>query len=336
MPVMPPDVGIRDVTLRDGLQDADPISTEAKQAIFDALVSAGITDLELTSFVRADVIPALADAEVLAAATAGAVDVAGAPVTRWALALNARGAQRALAAGLRHLQYVVSVSDTHSRENAGQSTADALAGLAEVVTLARAEDPTRTGGRNPSETTHFSHEFAVVEVTLATAFGCPFELEVPVAAVVAAAEQAAGAGAGAISLADTIGVATPIEVAALVAAVRTATGLDVGVHLHDTRGLAIANALAAIEAGAVRIDGSVGGLGGCPFAPGASGNLPLEDLVHALDAMGVRTGASVEGLVEAARLACDAVGRPVASHVGIAGPRFAARAVPGTPGTPAG
>jgi hydroxymethylglutaryl-CoA lyase len=295
------DVRIRDVTLRDGLQDADPIDTDAKRAIFDALVAAGVTDLELTSFVRADVIPALADAEVLAAQTAGAADT----VTRWALALNARGAQRALAAGLRHLQYVVSVSDTHSRENAGQSTADALAGLGAVVELARADG-------------------ATVELTLATAFGCPFELEVPVADVVAAAEQAAGIGVGTISLADTIGVATPPEVATLVTLVRAATDLDVGVHLHDTRGLAIANALAAIEAGVARIDGSVGGLGGCPFAPGASGNLPLEDLVHALDAMGLRTGASVGGLIEAARLACAAVGRAVTSHVGVAGARFAA------------
>ncbi len=295
------DVGIRDVTLRDGLQDVDPIDTDAKKAIFDALVAAGIRDLELTSFVRADVIPALADAEVLAAATAGSSEV-----TRWALALNARGAQRALAAGLRHLQYVVSVSDTHSRHNARQPTAGALAALAEVVALARSE-------------------VAVVELTLATAFGCPYELEVPVSAVVAAAEQGAAVGADAISLADTIGVATPPEVSSLVGAVRSATGLDVGVHLHDTRGLAIANALAAIDAGAVRIDGSVGGLGGCPFAPGASGNLPLEDLVHALDAMGVRTGVSVEGLIEAARLACAAVGRAVTSHVGVAGPRFARR-----------
>ena len=299
------DVGIRDVTLRDGLQDADPIDTEAKTAIFDALVAAGITDLELTSFVRADVIPALADAEVLTAATAGASEI-----TRWALALNARGAQRALAAGLRHLQYVVSVSDTHSRQNARQPTAAALAALADVVTLARPED-------------------AVVELTLATAFGCPYELEVPVAAVVAAAERGAAVGADAISLADTIGVATPPEVRSLVTAVRSATGLDVGVHLHDTRGLAIANALAALDAGAVRIDGSVGGLGGCPFAPGASGNLPLEDLVHALDAMGVRTAVSVEGLIEAAHLACAAVGRPVTSHVGVAGPRFARRATYG-------
>ena len=169
-------------------------------------------------------------------------------------------------------------------------------------------------------------EGAVVEVTLATAFGCPYEGEVPVAAVVAAAERAATIGATALSLADTIGVAAPPEVARLVDDVRRTTGLPVGVHLHDTRGLAIANTLAAIDAGAVRIDGSVGGLGGCPFAPGASGNLPLEDLVHALDAMGIATGVSVDGLIDAAHLASAAVGRPVASHVGVAGPRFRSRA----------
>jgi hydroxymethylglutaryl-CoA lyase len=142
------------------------------------------------------------------------------------------------------------------------------------------------------------------------------------------AEDAAALGVRTLSLADTIGVATPPEVGALVGSVRSATGLDVGVHLHDTRGLAIANALAGIDAGAGRVDGSVGGLGGCPFAPGASGNLPLEDLVHALDAMGIETGVSVDGLVEAARLACGAVGREVTSHIGIAGPRFATRATP--------
>ena len=298
------DVAVRDVTLRDGLQDADPIATEAKHAIFDALVAAGIVDLELTSFVRADVIPALADADALAALTA----TASPAVTRWALVLNPRGAQRALAAGLSHLQYVVSVSDAHSRRNSGRSADDAMVAGAEVARLAVADG-------------------AVLELTLATAFGCPYQGEVPMADVVTAAEHAAATGAAALSLADTIGVAAPPEVARLVREVGAATGLPVGVHLHDTRGLAIANALAAIDAGAVRIDGSVGGLGGCPFAPGASGNLPLEDLVHALDAMGIATGVSVDGLIDAARLACAAVGRPVTSHVGVAGPRF--RPLPG-------
>ena len=292
------DVVLRDVTLRDGLQDEAPISTDAKLAIFEALVASGISELELTSFVRPDRVPAMADAEAMCEATAGH------PARRWGLVLNLRGAQRALDAGLRDLQFVVSVSDTHSRHNAGQGTDQALGALTEVCDLAAG-----AGAR--------------VEVTLATAFGCPYEHRIDPAKVVEAARRCEAAGVTSVGLADTIGVAVPTEVRGLVAAVGGAVDLPVGVHLHDTRGLGVANALAAVESGVTRIDGSVGALGGCPFAPGASGNLALEDLAHALDAMGVVTGVSVGGLIEAARLACAAVGRPVGSHVGVAGPRFA-------------
>lgn len=300
------DVVLRDVTLRDGLQDEAPVPTATKLAVFDALVAAGLTELEVASFVRPDRVPAMADAEAVCAATVGTPDVA-----RWGLVLNERGAQRALAAGLRHLQFVVSVSDTHSRENAGRSTDDALSALATVCRLA-------------------SGERATVEVTLACAFGCPYEHRVAPARVLDVAGRAVEAGVAAIGLADTIGVAVPGEVSALVAAAQGA-GVEVGVHLHDTRGLGVANALAAIDAGVRRVDGSVGGLGGCPFAPGASGNLALEDLAHALEAGGIRTGTSVTGLVEAARAACAAVGREVASHVGVAGPRFAGPRPAGSP-----
>lgn len=296
MPV--PDLVLRDVTLRDGLQDEAPIPTEAKLAVFESLVAAGVTELELTSFVRAERVPAMADAEALCSATDGR------GVRRWGLVLNQRGAQRALAAGLRDLQFVVSVSDTHSHRNAGRGTDDALDALEEVCDLA-------TGAE------------ACVEVTLATAFGCPHEHRVDPSRVVVAARRSAAAGVASVGLADTIGVAVPTEVRSLVEAVSGVVDVPVGVHLHDTRGLGVANALAAIDAGVTRVDGSVGALGGCPFAPGASGNLALEDLAHALEAMGTRTGLSVTGLVEAARAACGAVGRPVGSHVGVAGPRFA-------------
>lgn len=294
---------LRDVTLRDGLQDELPIGTEAKLAIYEALVAAGVRELELTSFVRADLVPAMADAEALCAATAA---VAGG-VTRWGLVLNTRGAERALAAGLGHLQFVVSVSDTHSRHNAGRSTDEALDDLTTVVGLASAAG-------------------AVVEVTLACSFGCPFEGQIPVARVTALAGRCVEAGVASIGLADTIGVAIPSEVRRLVAEIADlagGAGVAVGVHLHDTRGLGVANALAAIDAGVDRIDASVGALGGCPFAPGASGNVALEDLAHALAADGVETGVDVAGLVVAAEVACRAVGRPVGSHVGVAGPRFA-------------
>src|SRR5204863_6227952 len=166
---------------------------------------------------------------------------------------------------------VVSVSEAHSRHNAGR-TPDA--GLDELDAIAR--DVQRG---------------VVIETTLATAFGCPYEGPVSPGAVLSAAERALASGAVGISLADTIGTAIPGEVATLVRdAVRIAGDRPVGVHLHDTRGLGIANALAALDAGAARIDGTVGGLGGCPFAPGASGNLALEDLVHVLEESGIDTG----------------------------------------------
>ena len=305
---LPSSVSLRDVSLRDGLQDEAPITIDAKVAIFEALLSAGVRDLELTSFVRPDRVPAMADAEAFCAATAALAESAG--VTRWGLVLNVRGAERALAAGLTHLQYVVSVSDTHSRHNAGTGTDDALAQFAVFARSA------------------LDHG-AVVEMTLATSMGCPFEHRVDPARVAAVARRAIDAGASSIGLGDTIGVGVPTEVAVLVDLVGTSVDVPIGVHLHDTRGLAIANAIAALEHGAVRLDASVGGLGGCPFAPNASGNVPIEDLAHALEAMGVSTSLSVEGLIEVARVACGAVGRPVSSHVGLAGPRF------GDPVTPA-
>jgi hydroxymethylglutaryl-CoA lyase len=294
-------VALRDVSLRDGLQDEAPIATEAKAAIFEALVAAGVRDLELTSFVRPDRVPAMADAEALCAATADLAAEAG--TTRWGLVLNARGADRALAAGLTHLQYVVSVSDTHSRHNAGAGTDEMLDEFARFA-------PGAIGAG------------AVIEMTLATAMGCPFEHHVDPGSVVDLARRAVDAGASSIGLADTIGVAVPTEVAVLVGMVHSTVDVPIGVHLHDTRGLAIANAIAALEHGAVRLDASVGGLGGCPFAPNASGNVPIEDVVHALDAMGVATGVSLAGLVDAANLACSVLGRPVGSHIGLAGPRF--------------
>ncbi len=292
-----PDVTLRDVTLRDGLQDEAPIPTEQKLVIFDALVAAGVTDLELTSFVRPDRVPAMADAEMLCRETEGR------GVTRWGLVLNERGASRALDAGLEHLQFVVSVSDTHSRENAGRSTQEAVDALAAVCQLA----PEGVG----------------VEVTLATAFGCPFEGPVDPDRVVDMSMQAIEAGVIAVSLADTIGTGIPDEVGALVGRVVDDISRPVGVHLHDTRGLGLANAMAALGAGAVRADAAVGGLGGCPFAPGAAGNVALEDLAHLFEESGVDTGLSVSDLIQAAEAACAAVGRPIGSHVGVAGPRFA-------------
>lgn len=288
---------LRDVTLRDGLQDEKPIATEEKLAIYDALVRAGVTDLELNSFVRPDRVPAMADAAELAAATVGA------DIERWALVLNTRGVQRAVESGMDRLQFVVSISDTHSQHNAGRTRDEALAEI-EAMALGLPD-----GVR--------------FEVTLSTSFGCPYEGPIAPADVLRAAERSFAAGAQAISLADTIGTGVPREVAALTRDAVALGGGEVGVHLHDTRGLGIANCLAAFEQGAVRADGTVGGLGGCPFAPGASGNLALEDLVHVLEESGVDTGIDLEALIDVAHLACDFVGRDVESHLGKAGRRFA-------------
>jgi hydroxymethylglutaryl-CoA lyase len=295
-------VTLRDVTLRDGLQTESVVVTADKLAVFEALVGAGVRDLELVSFVRPDRVPAMADAAELAAATAGARADAG--VDRWALVLNQRGAERAVAAGMDRLQFVVSVSEEHSRRNAGRSV-DAALGELEAI-----------AGGLPGGT--------LIEVTLATAFGCPYQGPTPHDDVLAAAERSLEAGAAGLSLADTIGTAIPSEVTALVKRTKqlATDRVPVGAHLHDTRGLGIANALSAIDAGANRIDGTVGGLGGCPFAPGASGNMALEDLVHVLGESGVDTGIDIDALLDVAHLACTLVGREAESHLARAGPRF--------------
>ncbi len=306
---LPPEITVRDVTLRDGLQDERPIELDQKLAVYDALVGAGVRDLELTSFVRPDRVPAMADAAELAAATEGTADEAG--VTRWGLVLNRRGGQRALDAGIGHLQYVVSVSDEHSVRNAGATAAERLRDLADVVADATEAD-------------------AVVEVTLATAFGCPYAGATDPDAVAEAATVAIEHGVRGVGLADTIGTGVPTEVADVVARVvdlAAPAGVAVGAHLHDTRGLGVANALAAVGAGATRLDASLGGLGGCPFAPGASGNVSIEDLVHAFEAMGCRTGIDLPQLIGAAELAVSTVGRRLEGHVALAGPRFAEHVV---------
>ncbi len=292
--------GIRDVTLRDGLQDESPIATDKKMSIYEALVASGVRDMEVASFTRPDRVPAMADADRFTTQV-----LATSPTARlWGLVLNRRGAQRALDVGLRHLQFVISVSEAHNMENSGRSVAASLDELGAVL--------------------HQCEGFDVqIELTLATAFGCPYVGSVDLSDVVALARRAHDMGLNRFSLADTIGTAVPTELRAAVTSFRSRFALvELGVHLHDTRGLAIANAFAAVESGVDRLDGTVGGLGGCPFAPGASGNLPLEDLIHAFDAMGIETGIDLTTLLETSTLACALVGREPSSHLAVAGPRF--------------
>ncbi|QIG45976.1 hydroxymethylglutaryl-CoA lyase [Nocardioides anomalus] len=290
---MPERVSVREVGLRDGLQIEAPVPTEAKLRLLEAVVATGVPRVELTSFVSARAVPALADAERVAAAALERFD----DVLFSALVASRTGVDRALAAGLTDVEYVVSASDTHSRANVGRGTEESVALTAELAETVHA-----AGGR--------------LEAVIAIAWDCPFEGPTPPERVLGIAEAVVAAGADALCLADTIGTTTPLRLVELVRATREhAPGLDVGIHLHDTRGMGAANALAAVTAGVTSLDASVGGLGGCPFAPGASGNVATEELVYLLDGIGVATGLDLRAVLHAAGVARDAVGHELTSSL---------------------
>jgi hydroxymethylglutaryl-CoA lyase len=300
--VLPTSVDVREVGMRDGLQLEDPVPLEAKLEMLEALVAAGVRRIEATSFVSPKAVPALADADQVAA-----------ELSRWAgvfwsaLVANPRGAVRAVDSGVANLEYVVSASDGHSRANAGRSTAEAVGAVGEIARLAH-----DAGGS--------------VEVIIATAWDCPFDGRTPVARTVDVARAAVTAGADQLCLGDTIGTTTPLRVVQLLDAVRRACpGTPVGVHFHATRGTGQANALAAIQAGVTQLDSSIGGLGGCPFAPGASGNIATEELVYMLEESGVRTGLDLDALLTAARVTEQAVGHELPSSLYRAGGRSVPR-----------
>ena len=299
-------VGIVEVSPRDGLQDEPAVvPTEAKIALVERALDAGIGRVEVASFVRPDRVPSMADAEEVVAGIGlrPGVRLAG-------LVLNRRGLERALDAGVDDVNFVVLASEAFSRRNQGMGVDDALATWAEVAEAAAA------AGVRPT-------------VTLGAAFGCPYEGTVDPASVLELARRAAQGGPVEIALADTIGCAVPPEVGALVTAVASATGLPVRVHLHNSRNTGFANAVAAVAAGASSLDASIGGLGGCPFAPGASGNVATEDLVHLLERMGVRTGVHLQGVLDTARWLEGVLGHPVPGQLVRAGafPPAVARAV---------
>lgn len=301
---LPERVEIREVGPRDGLQIEEPLSTADKIRLLDALVATGVRRIEATAFVSPRAVPSMADAEEVAAY------VAGVPGVEWsALVASPGGARRAVAAGLTTIEYVVSAADGHSLANVRRTTAEALAAVQEVA--ATAHD---AGG--------------TCEVVVATAWDCPFDGPTDPARTAGVARRALELGADRLCLGDTIGTTSPARVASLLAVLRAEVGEDVevGCHFHDTRGTGIASALAALLSGVSRLDASVGGLGGCPFAPGASGNIATEELVYVLDDAGVETGVDLAAVLSAATLAQALVGHPLESRLLRAGGRSTRRA----------
>lgn len=275
MPVLGDDtVAITEVSLRDGLQDlASWVPTSDKAALARCMVAAGLTGIELTSFMRPDRVPQLADADELAAAVAPARHPGFS-----ALVPNLRGLDRAQAAGFHAVTVLLSASDAHNQANLGSSLRDWLPRVEQLVASAR--------------------ERAVrVRAAISVAFGCPFEGPVPFSRVVGLARRLKDAGAGEVSLADTMGVATPEQVTRLAGEVSGALGEPPSLHLHDGRGQVLANAAAGLAAGVRHFDASLTGIGGCPFAPGAPGNLATEQLAAML---GERSPVAPDRIAEAA------------------------------------
>ena len=295
---LPAAVDIREVGPRDGLQLERLVPLDAKLAMFDALAKTGVRRIEATAFVSPRAVPAMADAALVAA------ELYRWPHIAWsALVPNPKGARLAIEAGLRDVEYVVSAADGHSLANARMTSDAAVALVGEVAGIAHA-----AGGR--------------CEVIIAVAWDCPFDGRTPIARTVEVARRAADQGADQLCLGDTIGTTTPTRVVELVEAVRAACpGLEVGVHFHNTRGSGIANVLAAVQIGVVQLDASVGGLGGCPFAPGASGNIATEEAVYLLEEMGVDTGVDLDAVLAAAAATEAAVGHDLPSSLYRAGGR---------------
>lgn len=299
-----PAVEIIEVSPRDGLQNqAAVLPTPVKLELINRAIAAGLRRIEAASFVHPARVPQMADAEYV---MAGLPRIEG---VRYAgLVLNRRGVERALAGGVDEVNAVVVASNTFGRRNQGTSSAESIAAWCGIAEVAQDAGVPAT-------------------VTIAVAFGCPFEGEVPAARVAEIVREVAQAGPTEIALADTIGVGVPTQVTELITqAAAAAPGIPLRFHFHNTRNTGYANAIAAVQAGVTRIDASIGGIGGCPFAPAATGNIATEDLVYALDRMGIRTG------VDLARTA--RAGRWIAEQLGIDPPALLGRAgaFPSSPG----
>ena len=298
MSELPTHLDIRDVSLRDGLQIEDPIPLSAKLDLLAAIAATGVREMEATAFVSPSKVPALADAAELAAELHHFDDIEFS-----ALVASPNGAKRAIAAGLRSIEYVVSAADGHSRANVGRTSGEATAQIREIVAISHDSDVS-------------------VEVIVATAWDCPFDGPTAPQRVLDIVAAGTEAGVDRIGIADTIGTATPRRVSDLIALVRPRIGdIPLGAHFHNTRGSGLASAYAAVSAGVTRLDASVGGLGGCPFAPGASGNIAIEDLVYLLRDSGIHVDVDLQAAIAAARVAQDAVGHDLPSALLRAGDR---------------
>lgn len=300
-------IHMQEVGTRDGLQVEEAfVPTEDKIALVNTLSRAGMAKIEVTAFVSPKAIPALRDAEIVLR------DIERLPgVVYSALVPNVRGAERAIDADADELNLVMSASESHNLANLRMTREQSFAALSEVNALARqAKVP--------------------VNVSLSCSFGCPMEGDVPVATVLDwCARFVEGLGARGVTLCDTTGMAYPGQVAALTAAFRDRwPDKELTLHFHNTRGMGLANVLAAIDAGADRFDASLGGIGGCPYAPGATGNVCSEEIVHALELMGYRTGVDLALLVEASRRLPALIGHDIPSQIVKAGRRLDLHPVP--------
>ena len=291
------DVDIVEVAARDGLQN-DPalLTTAAKVGLITRAHAAGLRRQEVASFVNPAKVPRMADAEAVLAALPDSDEAS------WiGLVLNARGFERARETPVDEVNMVVVCSETFARKNQGMGVEDTVRTVEEVAPLALA------AGIEPT-------------VTISAAYGCPYEGEVPTSLVVSLAERLAASGVTEIAVADTIGVAVPADVTERMTAVRAVTGdLRLRAHFHNTRNTGYANALAAYDAGVRVLDASLGGIGGCPFAPRATGNIATEDLVYLLERSGIRTGVDLDALIAASDWLGEQLGRPTPALVSKAG-----------------
>ncbi|MBB2925927.1 hydroxymethylglutaryl-CoA lyase [Paraburkholderia silvatlantica] len=297
---------LNEVATRDGFQnEAAFIDTDDKIALINRLSACGYAKIEVTSFTSPKAIPALRDAE---AVMHGIERVPGVVYT--VLVPNVRGAQRALSCNVNEVNLVMSVSETHNRSNLRMTREQSFAQLRDVIEAVRG-----TG--------------VAINVSLSTAMGCPMEGDVPVEDVLGWMRRFAELGVQGVTLCDTTGMAHPAQVRALCESAAQAFGaLELTLHFHNTRGMALANTLAALDAGIVRFDASLGGLGGCPYAPGASGNVCTEELVHMLELDGYNTGVNLAAVLDAAALLPGLIGHDVPSQILKAGRRLDLHPVP--------